>query len=164
MRDTSGYSRMQIGLHWIIALLVGANYFLGDGMGRALKQRIETGAAPGTQASLHVWIGIAVLVLVLMRLGVRMMRGAPETPAGTPPLLSKLGSLGHLALYVLMIGVPLGGAVVWFLGVESLGEAHALAGNAIMVVAGLHAAAALFHQYVLKDGLMTRIIWPRQEL
>jgi cytochrome b561 len=158
MHGTTGYSRAQIALHWIIAILIGANYFLGEGMGWALKQRIEAGAEPGTRASLHVWIGVAVLVLVLVRLGLRMTRGAPASPEGTPPLLSKLAGLGHLALYVLMIGVPLGGAVVWFLGLRSLGDVHALGGNLIMAVAGLHAVAALFHQYVLKDRLLVRMM------
>ncbi|EPX87339.1 Cytochrome B561 [Rubellimicrobium thermophilum DSM 16684] len=59
-----------------------------------------------------------------------------------------------------MLAVPLGGALVWYLGANSLGELHELAGNALFVLALAHAALALFHHYVLRDGLLVRMIRP----
>ncbi|MFN0113628.1 MAG: cytochrome b [Paracoccaceae bacterium] len=160
MKTANGYSAAQIALHWVVAVLVAANYFLGDGMERALKQRIEQGAEPGTRAGLHVWIGVAVLVLVLVRIAVRFRSGAPGVPDGTPGAMRTAARLGHLALYALMIGVPLGGAAAWFGGFRSVGEVHALGGNLLMLVAGLHALAALVHQFVLKDGLLMPMLRP----
>ena len=60
-------------------------------------------------------------------------------------------------IYVLMIAVPLGGISAWFLGLET-GDIHALFANVLMVVALGHTAFALYHQYVVKDGLLRRMM------
>lgn len=64
---------------------------------------------------------------------------------------------GHRLIYLLMIAVPLGGVATFFLGLD-LGDIHALAANVLMVVALGHAALALYHQYVVKDGLLRRMM------
>lgn len=56
-----------------------------------------------------------------------------------------------------MIGVPLGGISAWFLELET-GDIHALAANGLMVVVLGHSAFALYHQYVVKDGLLRRMM------
>ena len=80
MQHRNGYSSTQIGLHWIIAILILFNYIYSDGMGRALRARIE--GSPATELELnpaiHVWVGVAVLVLTLIRLALRETRGVPE--------------------------------------------------------------------------------------
>jgi cytochrome b561 len=154
----TGYTRTQIAIHWAVAVLIVINYFLGDGMGRQLDAKLG-GQAYTTPW--HVWTGLAVLALVVLRLVVRFAAGAPETGGVPGSLTQKLGGWTHILLYLLMAGVPLGGAIVWYLGVDALGEPHALAGNVLMALAGLHALAALYHQYVVKDGLLLRMMRPR---
>ena len=67
---------------------------------------------------------------------------------------------GHRLLYVLMLAVPALGAAAWYGGIEDAGEVHELAGNALMIVALGHAAVALWHQYVRRDGTLTRMLRP----
>jgi cytochrome b561 len=154
----TGYARVQIGLHWLVGILVVLNYFLGEGMEDQLDAKLE-GLAYVTPW--HVWIGLAVLALVVLRLILRYSLGAPVSGGVPGSLTQKLGGWAHLLLYVLMIGVPVGGAIVWFQGIDALGEPHAVAGNVLMGLAGLHALAALYHQYVLKDGLLLRMMRAR---
>ncbi len=158
MAERSGYSGLHIALHWAIAVLIVTNYFLGEGMGRLLQSKLE-GQAVTTPW--HVWVGLTVLFLVLLRIIVRFAAGAPET-GGVPGSVEQKGAkVAHVLLYVLMIGVPFGGAVVWYQGVEALGDPHALAGNVLIGLALIHALAALYHQYIVKDGLLLRMMRPR---
>jgi cytochrome b561 len=92
----------------------------------------------------------------------------------------RLAHLAHWGLYALLLAlVPLGFAIRWsgnhplsFFGLidipaafrlarpnaRSARELHELAANILMALAGLHAAAALFHQYVLRDGVLARML------
>lgn len=154
MKTTTGYSGTQIALHWLIAILIVAAWFTGEG-GRAATDTVEKGGTAGFVP--HVAIGLAILALVVLRLLVRLGRGAPAA-IGTPGSLGVMASdWGHRLIYLLMIAVPLGGVATFFLGLD-VGVIHALAPNVLMVVALGHAALALYHQYVVKDGLLRRMM------
>ena len=154
----TGYSRAQILIHWAIAILIVVNYFIADGMGEVFDKKLG-GAAVTTPW--HVWLGLAVLALVVLRLILRFGHGAPAASGAAGSLTQKLASAAHILLYLLMIGVPVGGAVVWYLGVEALGDIHVLAGNGLLILAGLHALAGLYHHYFVKDGVLLRMMRPR---
>lgn len=159
MTGRNGYSALQIALHWAIAALILFNYIVSDGMGRALDARLEGGMPPGGLTPvLHVYVGLAVLALVALRVLVRLTQGAPAAHDSGIPALNLGARLAHGALYLLMLAVPVFGALTWYGGIEDAGEAHEVAANLILILAGLHAAAALFHQYVLKDGLLVRMM------
>jgi len=149
------YSGAQIALHWAIALLIIANYFVSDGMGDVFDARLEGRVIGGIVPGFHVYAGVAVLGLVLIRLGLRLSRGAPE--AHRDGMSGKVAGLAHLALYGLMVAVPALGAITWFGGVAATADLHVLAMDAMMLLVLLHAAAALYHHYVLKDGLLHRM-------
>lgn len=154
MKTTRGYSGLQIGLHWLVAILIVASWFTGEGAGDAMEI-VEEGGIAGFVP--HVAIGLAILALVAVRVLVRLGRGAPAAP-GTPGGLQVLAAdWGHRLLYLLMIAVPLGGISTWFLGLD-VGEIHELAANLLMLVVLGHALLALYHQYVLKDGLLRRMM------
>lgn len=156
MKTTTGYSGIQIALHWLIAVLIAIAWFTGEGAGDAMEI-VEEGGVAGFVP--HVAIGLAILALVVVRVLVRLGRGAPAAP-GLPGSMSVVAAdWGHRLLYLLMIAVPLGGVCTWFLGLD-VGELHELAANILMIVALGHAAMALFHQYVLKDGLLRRMMRP----
>ncbi len=154
MKTTTGYSGLQIGLHWLIAILIVTAWFTGEGAEEAMEV-VEEGGAAGFVP--HVAIGLAILALVVVRVLVRLGRGAPAAP-GEPGSLSVMAAdWGHRLIYLLMIAVPLGGISVFFLGLD-VGEVHGLAANLLMLVVLGHALMALYHQYVLKDGLLRRMM------
>jgi len=65
---------------------------------------------------------------------------------------------GHLGLYALMIAAPVLGAITWYGRVENTGDLHILAVNGLIILAFGHSIIALFHQFVLKDGLLMRML------
>ena len=154
MKTTTGYSGLQIALHWLVAILIVAAWLTGDG-GRDAMDVVEKGGAAGFVP--HVALGLAILALVVIRLLVRLGRGAPAA-VGEPGSLAVMASdWGHRLIYLLMIAVPLGGICTFFLGLD-VGDVHALAANVLMIVVLGHALMALYHQYVLKDGLLRRMM------
>lgn len=151
------YAPVQIALHWLIFLLFVFNYIVSDGMGRALRVKLEGGVPEGLVAGLHPPVGIALLVLTLIRIVVRLRKGAPELPAGNPPLMDQAAHWGHLALYALLVLLPVSGIMAWGVGIHAAGDVHELLANLTMALVVGHAAAALFHQFVLKDNLLARM-------
>lgn len=154
MKTTAGYLGIQIALHWLVAILIIVAWFTGEG-GEAAMETVEDGGTAGFVP--HVTIGLAILALVAIRVLVRLGRGAPAA-VGEPGSLAVMASdWGHRLIYLLMLAVPLGGVATFFLGLE-VGDVHALAANVLMVAVLGHALMALYHQYVLKDGLLRRMM------
>ncbi|EEW24651.1 cytochrome b [Rhodobacter ferrooxidans] len=151
------YSKVQIGLHWLIALLIGLNYIFSESIEEAFRAVMSGAPVPEGAPGLHAPIGIAVLVLTLIRLVVRRVQGVPPPLVSDKPLMDKLGQWAHSALYGLAILVPLLGMMAWGGGIGIAGGAHGLAVNLLVAIAFVHAAAAIFHQYVLRDGMLNRI-------
>ena len=157
MTRKTPYSTLQISLHWATALLIAANYFISDGMGDALDAHMNGGALTGFTPTWHIWAGSVLLGLVVARIVVRLITGAP-VQAGAPTLAARAAEAGHWVLYALMLAVPLLGAITWFGKFDSTGGLHVLVMNVLMVVILGHAAMAIFHHYVLKDGLLKKMI------
>lgn len=157
----SGYGATQIVLHWLVAILVVFNYFYSDGMGRALAAKAKGVAIPplSIEPLVHVWVGLTVLGLVVIRLMVRKLSGVPPMP-GTGWLYAA-ATWGHRLLYLLLLLVPALGLVAWFGGVRAIGSIHQVAANVLVFAAGGHALMALWHQYVIKDGLLVRMLRPK---
>jgi cytochrome b561 len=154
VKTTTGYSGIQIALHWLVAILILVAWLSGEGAEEAMEA-IEEGGTVGFVP--HVAFGLSILTLVVVRILVRLSRGAPAAPGMPGSLAVKAADWGHRLLYLLMIAVPLGGASVFFLGLE-VGEIHGLAANVLMLVVLGHALMALYHQYILKDGLLRRMM------
>ena len=160
MSAPTGFSRLQIGLHWIVAVLIIGAWFTHDGMGRALRQRIAEGMTGMEGATPHTILGGLAFAFVLVRIIVRLRRGAPE-PHGSA-LVQSAAKWGHVVLYALMALVPALGAATWYGGIESLGEVHEFLGQALMLVIIGHVVMALWHQIVKKDGTLTRMVKPSE--
>ena len=160
MSERSSYSGLQIALHWLIAVLIVAAWFTHEGMGQALRTRIETGATGIEGNTLHVWLGGAAFALILLRVIVRLVQGAPGPVPGTTPAMEAAAVWGHRLLYLLMIVTPAVGAAAWYGGVRPAGEVHETLGMALMLVALGHAVVAIWHQWVKKDGVMSRMTRP----
>lgn len=157
-----GFSLTQIALHWIVGLLILFNLLRGDDMS-GLWRQVERGAVVPTTtvAWAHIIVGSLVLVLVLWRLVLRFTRGVPPPPAGETRALTLAGHAGHSALYVLMIALPVTGLLAWFGGFNALADLHSGPLKALLwVVISLHVVAALYHQFIRKDGLLNRMRKP----
>lgn len=159
--DVQGYSRLQIILHWVIAALVLFQLVFGESMTAVVDAAEEGTAVSPTDAALasaHYWAGIAVLALAVLRLGVRLAVGAPAAASGSL-ILSRIAGLAHILFYVLLVAVPATGLMALYVS-DDFGDIHALGKPVFIVLIVLHAAAALFHQLVLKDGTLKRMIAP----
>jgi cytochrome b561 len=154
MADRAGYSGLQITLHWIIAILIPLAWFSSGGAEEAIKIA-KTGASPGFV--LHVAFGMSLLALVVLRLVVRLKRGAPAAPGVPGSLQVRAADWGHRLIYLLMIAVPLGGMSIWFGGMDN-GDIHEFFANVLMIVVLGHALMAIYHHAVLKDGLIRRMM------
>jgi cytochrome b561 len=164
------YPALSRWLHWSMALLIIGMVFVGAAMvdSVALWQP--------TAVKLHKWLGLALLVLVSVRLWQRMRHPAPPLPADLPRLQA-LGARGsHVALYALMIAMPLvgwamqgaagtpvvlpGGWVLPALLAPDLAtygllrDAHAILAYGLFALVLLHAGAGLYHGLVRRDGVL----------
>jgi cytochrome b561 len=163
------FTSLQRLLHWLMVFCIVAMLFIGVGMVSTITPKYLP------LVSIHKSLGIAILVLALIRLVVRLRYGAPPLPADLPEPMRLAAHLSHYALYILMIGMPLlgwsmlsaaGYPVVLYGGVRlpailpQSDRLHTLLWNAHFYLAFLffalilmHFAAALFHALVRRDGV-----------
>src|SRR5690349_19231450 len=171
--DGTTYDGVAIALHWLTAFLVFANF--------ALSQIWDWFAKPtrGLMEDTHMSFGVLLTAVVVARLAWRLIPGhqVSSLEAGWVRLASK-GA--HYLLYVLLVAeAALGFTFRWgagrpmeFFGLgipplighmdrpvtHQLREFHEWIGWAIIVIAVLHALAALYHHYVLKDRVLVRML------
>jgi len=163
------FTPLQRLLHWLMAVCILAMLFIGVGMVSTVMPKYLT------LVSIHKPLGAAILLLALLRLVVRMLYGAPPLPSDLPPPMKLAAHLSHYAFYALMIGMPLIGwgmlsaaeyPVVLFGGWHLppilpqsdslhalLWDAHFYLAFAFFALILMHAAAALFHALVRRDGV-----------
>jgi len=159
----SGYNLSQIALHWIIAALVVFQLIFGDDIKPAYRT-FRQGNVPSvdqmTGANLHVYIGILVLALAILRLAIRLRRGVPPAPPGESRAQRLLASLAHLILYLFIFLMPITGMLAWYGAVYPAGELHETAKPFIIIVVALHALAALWQHFVAKTDVLMRMLRP----
>ena len=163
------FSGVQRLLHWAMAAGIVAMLFIGVGM----LSTVAPSYVP--LVATHKTLGIALFALVLVRLVLRLVLGAPPLPASLPPLMRLGAVLSHWGLYGLMIVLPLLGwamlsadhyPVVLFGNFRLppilpqsdtlhtlLWAAHRWLAFAFFALILLHVAAALFHALVRRDGV-----------
>lgn len=178
---TKRYDTLSQAFHWVTAIAVLAAFILGpEGFGRMLHNGID----PATRSGIvwHESLGMLVFVLTALRLLWTLVRPpAPQLEAAGWMRLA--GKLAHLALWAMLFALPLTalltlgseGAALTLLGGVHLdlapwvsgsgiadladwGDLHSLMGDVILWVAGLHAAAAIFHHLKLKDGVLASMV------
>ena len=171
----SRYRASSIGFHWLMLLLFVAVYASVE-----LRQLFEKGSDP--REALKTWhfmLGMLAFALAWLRLAARLSGPVPAIRP-QPPRLQQLSSrLLHLALYVLMIGMPLTGWLVLsaagkpipFFGLElpalidenkalakQLKGLHEAVGTTGYVLIGGHVVAALYHHYIKRDDTLMRML------
>lgn len=159
---TNGYTRTQIRLHWIVFVLIALQYLLHDPIAVAWDT-LRAGGTVGFQPLIaaHVLGGLLVLLFVPWRLALRRTQGVPPPPADEPASLQFLAKATHAGLYLLMVLMPVSGAVAWFGGVAGAADAHEAMRIVLIALIALHAAGAVYHRFFLKSGVMARMVRPR---
>jgi cytochrome b561 len=166
--------------HWLTVALVATAYLVSPG---SSEQRVYSAAADFTR-QIHETTGMLIFAIVLVRILWRAIDAAPEAPP-MEPWMKYSAKLAHLALYALLIALPvtaiagawLEGHALTLLGVWNFGPMlplahnigqdvsyiHTILGNVIIWAAGIHAAAALFHHFVLRDNVLSSMLpdWRR---
>lgn len=158
MSSPTSYTRTQIILHWVTFIVIFLQYVLHEGIAEAFEVVEHGGTAQVTPLVLaHIAGGLIVLVLAALRLQQRLTHGAPALPAEEPALQRMIAHATHIALYLLMIAMPVSGAVAWFGSSEAAGEAHEVMRAIMLLFILLHIIGALYHRFVLKSGVMQRM-------
>jgi cytochrome b561 len=165
-KDFTGLQRL---LHWLMALAIIAMLFVGVGMVSTIAPEYLALVAT------HKTLGIAILILVVLRIIVRLRAGTPPLPADLPEPMKLGARLSHYALYALMLAMPLLGwgmvsasgnpvKLLWGLQLPPIAPhsdslftllhtAHVILAFAFFALILLHIAAALFHALVRRDGV-----------
>lgn len=154
-----GYSLLQIVLHWTIAALVIVQLTVNEDVQKAFRDRLdgnEIDSEPG--ALLHVGVGLTILALAVLRLVVRLRRGAPEAHATNPRLVNLAGAVAHWLLYGFIFVMPLTGAIAWFTGFELSAVLHELGRLVLIPLIGAHALGALGEHYVFRTNSLRRML------
>lgn len=167
-------------LHWLMAPMVIAMLFIGIGMVST------TTDAYATLVAIHKPLGALILLLVLVRLGVRFTHRTPRLPADLPGWQQRAATLSHWLLYALMLLMPLigwamlsaaGYPVTLFPGVQLppiaprdpqlfalLRGAHRYLALLLFATFLLHLSAALLHALIRRDSVMASMLpWPMRE-
>lgn len=157
----ASYSIPQKALHWLMALLILFNLIFSDAM-EEVAEAYERGEVPSpedlTFANIHAYAGIALLCLGLVRLAIRLTRGAPPAPAEEPPLLQLAAKLAHGTFYALFFLIPLSGIGAYYFGNETAGFLHGGPLKSLMwLLIAVHIIALLVHQFYWKTPVATRM-------
>ncbi|RWG76624.1 cytochrome b [Mesorhizobium sp.] len=176
MAAITTYTSSQKFLHWALFALVVLLYGLTFG------EEFYPRGDPAVDAiwRLHISFGLLLAAFVLWRVVLRGVKGAPELPAEMSPLEQTAAKVGHFALYALLVALPvLGILLTWFRGdslsffglftvpapfaadratARTIRELHELCANGILIVAGVHALAALYHHFIRRDAILTRML------
>jgi len=159
-KQTVGYSRLQITLHWLIAALVIFQLIFGEGMTN-VRDAIEEGGTSSTIDFVvsigHYWLGIAILTLVVVRLGLRITRGVQQRPVATHTWMDWAANVLHCAFCLMLFAMPVLGLLTIYAS-ESFGDIHTLGKPVFIVLITVHVVAALFHQFVKRDGTLGRML------
>lgn len=166
--------------HWLTVAFV-----IGQFVTMSLAEDLPRGPERLALYDLHKSFGVTILGLAIARLAWRFANPVPPAPADVKPWERRAADVSHWLLYALIFALPLtgwimsvtGGRPVEWFGLfalpnpvgenhdlhEALEEVHETLATALLVVAGVHALAALRHHFLLKDDVLRRMLpWGRR--
>jgi cytochrome b561 len=172
---TTGYAGTAKALHWTIVALLIVQFIAAWTM-----PDIKRDTKPDTLINLHISVGVLILFVAVLRLTWRAGHPEPPPEDGLPPWQVQSARAVHWLLYALLFVLPVlgwlnaswrGFPVIMF-GLELpkllatrapgggwTGDVHALlATYGLLTLVGLHVAAALYHYFIRRDGVLQRML------
>ena len=169
------YGSLSIALHWLMFLLLVGVYSCIE-----LRELYPKGSdLRNALKAWHFTLGLTVFALVWLRLALRLFQVTPAIEPPVPGWQHILSKLVHLALYAMMVCMPIAGWLILsgegkpipFYGInlpalmaenkalaESIEEIHKTVGKIGYFLIGLHTVAALYHHYFMRDNTLRRIL------
>jgi cytochrome b561 len=175
MKQVSRYHPLVVTLHWVLAALIIAaltiGFFVLAAMPNSDPQKISV-------LRVHMAVGMLILTLMVIRFIVRTLTATPEKATTGYPLLDRIAPITHYGFYVLVLlmvgsgyttGILAGLPTIVFGGSGAplppsfeIYPSFVAHGYIATILAGfivLHVLAALYHQFVMKDGLFRRMFF-----
>ncbi|MEY2167510.1 MULTISPECIES: cytochrome b [unclassified Rhodanobacter] len=165
-------------LHWLMAAMILAMLFIGVGMVASVSERHEW------LLRIHKPLGIAILLLAVVRLAVRLRHPPPPLPADLPMLQKLAAHASHWLLYALMIAMPLVGWAMLSAGgypvmlgaslrlpailpasataFAILRHLHGWLALLLLLTFLAHLGAALYHGLIRRDGVLASMVGGRR--
>ena len=169
------YNGVSQGLHWLVLVLLVVQFAIGWTMPDVTRD-----TKPVDLIAWHLSVGSLILLLMLVRLGWRLASTVPPAPVDLSPPLRLVSRATHFLLYAILIVLPFLGWInanargwtVRLFGViplptlvpsgsewgHAMGDIHMNLAWVLLAVAGLHILGAGYHQFVLRDGLLGRML------
>lgn len=171
-----GYGAIPQALHWLTVAFVIVAWTLGT-----FDDALPKGAPRAAGLFIHISAGLSILAVLVVRLLWRLVDPPPPPePTMLGVWLDRAGRLAHYALYALLIAAPVAGIVLQFargdalplIGLSeipslwpanrafarSVKEVHELLANGLVILAGVHAMAALVHHWIFRDRTLVRML------
>ena len=171
--DTN-YGVVAKGFHWLLFMMLTFSIVAGNFLADMPK-----GAEKLEAAGMHKSFGAIILTLIFLRLFWRLINVQPGDPEGTTPIQSKLASVMHGGLYLLMFAQPLAGILmsqaagfpVSFFGLfefpvfldtniplaEFFRSMHGIVWILLVLAVIVHVSAATYHHFIQKDDVLKRM-------
>jgi cytochrome b561 len=172
-RYATGYDGVARLLHWLIVLLIAAQFVIGWTM-----PDIHKGTLPEGLIAWHLGVGATLIAALVLRIVWRATHR--PSPASVSPFFRVVSHITHGLLYLALVVVPLlgwanassRGWTIKLFGVlpypsisptgssvgHEMGDIHGYLAWVLLVLIGLHVAGALFHRFVLKDDVLQRML------
>jgi len=173
------YNRFAQTLHWLTAIFVIVAWLLGE-----FDDVLPKGAVRAAGLFVHISVGLAILAMLVIRVPWQIAYKPPPEPSAFGSWMTvwtdPAARIAHYAMYLLLAAVSITGIVLqfargnalplfWFVEISSpwiydknfahsVKEVHEVAANALVVVACLHAVAALIHHFVFRDSTLVRML------
>lgn len=171
------YSKRMVIVHWLTLALLIAAWYLGD----SLSELTDASHATLSAYLIHLAAGGAVLLLAVVRLLYRGKDGTP--PAIGQGMMDKVAKGVHHLLYLVLFALPLSGILTVINSSVIKGllandanllpkdgdfdhlfahSVHETLVTVLIVLVAVHVLGAIKHQFIMKDGLLERMMLPRK--
>lgn len=170
-RDYDPFTKL---MHWLVFLLVAAQYAVGEFMPHIGRNAEDTGLI-----ALHFSLGTAVMAAVIVALAWRIIHPVPQS-SEIPRWQQRLATLTHWVMYLLVLAMTvLGWAATNFRGwpvklfgviplpalankgdswAHTAGGLHSLLVNVLLALVAIHVGAALYHHFIARDRVLKRML------
>ena len=173
------YDPIAKSLHWLMFFLL-----LGQFIIAFIMPEIKRGVVPETLIKLHLSFGILIMLVIILRLFWRLGNPVPQADDRIAKRQQLAARVMHWIFYFLLFVLPVMGwaaasARDWQVSLfdtvtlpsllppgakigHLIGDVHAVLSWTLLVLIGLHIALALYHYFILRDGVLQRML-PRGE-